>query len=66
MFLLRESERSVTDICMDVGFTSLGTFSRTFHEMVGMTPIAYRARDYIVCRPYVSKATASPADVARQ
>ena len=44
MFLLRESERSVTDICFDVGFNSLGTFSRTFHEIVGDTPIAYRAR----------------------
>src|ERR1051325_6861530 len=30
MFLLRETDRSVTDICFDVGFTSLGTFSRTF------------------------------------
>src|SRR5438445_7289408 len=29
MFLLRETDRSVTDICLDVGFTSLGTFSRT-------------------------------------
>ena len=32
MFLLRETDRRVTDICFDVGFTSLGTFSRTFHE----------------------------------
>jgi transcriptional regulator GlxA family with amidase domain len=42
MFLLRESDRSVTDICLDVGFTSLGTFSRTFREIVGQSPIAYR------------------------
>jgi AraC-like DNA-binding protein len=42
MFLLRETERSVTDICFDVGFTSLGTFSRTFKEIVGETPSAYR------------------------
>jgi AraC-like DNA-binding protein len=28
MFLLRETDRSVTYICLDVGFTSLGTFSR--------------------------------------
>ena len=34
MFLLRETARSVTDICFDVGFTSLGTFSRTFHVIV--------------------------------
>lgn len=42
MFLLRESDRSVTDICFDVGFTSLGTFSRTFREIVGQSPLAYR------------------------
>jgi AraC-like DNA-binding protein len=43
MFLLRETERSVTDICLDVGFTSLGTFSRMFRLVVGETPSAYRA-----------------------
>jgi AraC-like DNA-binding protein len=43
MFLLRETDRSVTDICLDVGFTSLGTFSRMFREIVGETPSAYRA-----------------------
>jgi len=43
MFLLRETHRSVTDICFDVGFTSLGTFSRTFREIVGQTPSGYRA-----------------------
>lgn len=42
MWLLRESDRSVTDICFDVGFTSLGTFSRTFREIVGQPPVAYR------------------------
>ncbi len=42
MFLLREGERSVTDICLAVGFTSLGTFSRTFREIVGQSPLAYR------------------------
>jgi AraC-like DNA-binding protein len=42
MFLLCETERSVTDICFDVGFTSLGTFSRTFRTIVGQTPSAYR------------------------
>ena len=42
MFLLRETDRSVTDICFDVGFTSLGTFSRTFREIVGETPSDYR------------------------
>lgn len=42
MFLLRETDRSVTDICFDVGFTSLGTFSRTFRAIMGETPSAYR------------------------
>jgi len=41
-FLLRETNRSVTDICLDVGFTSLGTFSRTFREIVGEPPSTYR------------------------
>src|ERR1700747_1297840 len=43
MFLLRETERSVTAICFDVGFTSRGTFIRTFREIVGVTPTDYRA-----------------------
>ena len=42
MALLRETERPVTEICLDVGFTSLGTFSRTFTRVVGMSPTAYR------------------------
>src|SRR6202165_928346 len=42
MFLLRETDRSVTDICFDVGFTSRGTFSRTFRELVGETPSQHR------------------------
>ena len=44
MFLLRETDRSVTDICFDVGFGSLGTFSRTFRDIVGYSPRTYRAR----------------------
>src|SRR5438067_9048906 len=43
MWLLRETERSVTDVCLDVGFSSLGTFSRTFREIVGESPSEYRA-----------------------
>jgi transcriptional regulator GlxA family with amidase domain len=44
MFLLRATDRSVTDICMDVGFSSLGTFSRVFRDVVGEPPSAYRRR----------------------
>src|ERR671930_1193045 len=44
MFLLRDTDRSVTDICLDVGFTSLGTFSRTFAEIVGEPPTNHRWR----------------------
>jgi transcriptional regulator GlxA family with amidase domain len=44
MFLLRESDRSVTEICLDVGFVSLGTFGRLFKEIVGESPTAYRQR----------------------
>jgi AraC-like DNA-binding protein len=51
MFLLRESERSVTDICFDVGFASLGTFSRTFRDIVRVTPSEYRAREEPIHAP---------------
>ncbi|MEA2638500.1 MAG: hypothetical protein QOE18_1557 [Chloroflexota bacterium] len=44
MELLRETQRPVTEICFDVGFNSLGTFSRTFRAIVGEPPSAYRAR----------------------
>jgi transcriptional regulator GlxA family with amidase domain len=43
MFLLRQTDRPVSDVCLDVGFASLGTFSRTFREIVGRSPSAYRA-----------------------
>ena len=42
MFLLRETDRPVTEICLDVGFTSLGTFGRTFRDIVGESPTSYR------------------------
>jgi transcriptional regulator GlxA family with amidase domain len=44
MWLLRSTDKSVTEICMDVGFASLGTFSRVFRDIVGEPPRAYRAR----------------------
>jgi AraC-like DNA-binding protein len=43
--LLRQG-RSVTDACMSVGCTSLGSFSSRFAEIVGETPSQYRARDH--------------------
>src|SRR5215467_3979364 len=43
MFLLRETERSITDVSLDVGFSGLGTFSRTFRDIVGLNPREYRA-----------------------
>jgi AraC-like DNA-binding protein len=52
MFLLRETERSVTDVCFDVGFTSLGTFSRTFRRIVGETPSGYRSGHGPVVAPH--------------
>src|SRR5258706_4781429 len=51
MFLLRETDRSVTDVCLDVGFGSLGTFSRTFREIVGQSPTTYRARAVRIAVP---------------
>ena len=51
MFLLRESGRSLTDICFDVGFNSVGTFSRTFREIVGEPPTSYRRRGAAVAAP---------------
>lgn len=44
MELLRDTDRPVTEVCLDVGFTSLGTFSRTFSSIVGESPSRYRAR----------------------
>jgi AraC-like DNA-binding protein len=44
MFLLRTTDRSVTDVCLAVGFSSLGTFSRVFRDVVGETPTAHRRR----------------------
>ena len=51
MFLLRETARNITDISLDVGFGSLGTFSRTFSEIVGDTPTEYRNRKLVFAVP---------------
>ncbi len=51
MFLLRTTETSVTDICFTVGFSSLGTFSRTFHDVVGESPRVFRKRGGMAVAP---------------
>ena len=51
MFMLRETDHRVTDIGLDVGFRSVGTFSRTFHEIVGESPSDYRVRHGPVVAP---------------
>jgi AraC-like DNA-binding protein len=75
MFLLRETDRSITDICFDVGFLSLGTFSRTFREIIGETPSTYREGhgpmappnciQMWAMRPRVTAAEAAAADAAK-
>src|SRR5690348_15693555 len=60
--LLREG-MSVTDACMAVGCTSLGSFSSRFNEIVGETPSAYRGRDHShlqVVPPCVTKVATRP------
>jgi AraC-like DNA-binding protein len=44
--LLRRGDLSVTEVCLAVGCSSLGSFSARFTELVGETPTAYRARDH--------------------
>ncbi|WP_185035891.1 helix-turn-helix transcriptional regulator [Streptomyces candidus] len=56
--LLRRGDLSVTEVCFEVGCTSLGSFSSRFTELVGMSPSAYRARDH-------DDKAALPACVAR-
>jgi AraC-like DNA-binding protein len=43
--LLRVRSLSVTDVCFEVGFESLGSFSSLFRKYVGHAPIAYRRRE---------------------
>ena len=59
MALLRRGDMSVTEVCFEVGGSSLGTFSTRFTELVGMSPSAYRSQE--------AQATAGmPACVAKQ
>ncbi|MFF7779695.1 helix-turn-helix transcriptional regulator [Streptomyces tanashiensis] len=56
--LLRRGDLSVTEVCFEVGCTSLGSFSSRFTELVGETPSAYRARSH-------EEGAAMPACVAK-
>ncbi len=44
--LLRRGDLTVTEVCFEVGCTSLGSFSSRFTELVGESPSAYRAREH--------------------
>ena len=43
--LLRDGDVTVTEVCLGVGFTSLGSFSAQFRRFVGVSPNAYRNRE---------------------
>lgn len=53
--LLLTSTASVTDICFEVGYGSLGTFSRRFKQIVGITPAEFRALPATVDRMYLDE-----------
>jgi AraC-like DNA-binding protein len=68
MALLRRGQLSVTEVCMAVGFTSLGSFSSTFTRLVGEPPSAYKARDHSRLAPVppcMARAWARPGWTAR-
>ena len=58
--LLRNTDRSVADICFSVGLQSVGSFTTTFKRTYGVTPTAYRA----ACPPAATRAML-PACVVR-
>ena len=63
MALLRRGDLSVTEVCFTVGFSSLGTFSTRFSELVGMPPSTYRRRaveDPVDLPSCVTKAVTRP------
>jgi AraC-like DNA-binding protein len=41
--LLRTTDRSVAEVCLDVGLTGVGSFTTSFTRTFGLTPTAYRA-----------------------
>ena len=51
MTLLRRGDLSVTEVCLEVGCSSLGTFSTRFTELVGESPSTYRSRDHSWLEP---------------
>jgi AraC-like DNA-binding protein len=51
MALLRQTDRPVTEVAWDVGFASLGTFSRTFSAIVGSSPSEFRRQSVAVHAP---------------
>ena len=49
--LLRNSDLSITEICVAVGFESLGSFSTLFRKVAGLSPSAYRASSRPISTP---------------
>lgn len=63
MALLRRGDRSVTEVCFEVGWSSLGTFSSRFSELVGVSPSVYRrecARATLGMPPCVARQVTRP------
>jgi AraC-like DNA-binding protein len=51
LYRLRTTDRSVTDVCMEIGFSRMGTFSLTFRDIVGETPSQFRRRGPVPAVP---------------
>jgi AraC-like DNA-binding protein len=58
--LLRNTDHSVAEICLEVGLQGIGSFTTSFKRMYGMTPTAYRAAN-----PPASAGARVPACVVR-
>ncbi|MGW4650291.1 helix-turn-helix domain-containing protein [Kitasatospora sp. NPDC004289] len=71
--LLRRGDLSVTEVCFEVGCTSLGSFSSRFTELVGESPSAYRAREHVdesaipsyIAKMYLRPVRTPPAKAVR-
>jgi hypothetical protein len=59
MALLRRGDLSVTEVCFEVGCSSLGTFSTRFTELVGTSPSAYREQ-------HAGEAPETPSCITKQ